>query len=367
MNNCLNIFRNKTVLITGHTGFKGTWLSICLKMLGANIVGIALDPPTTPSFYEISGLSKSITDIRLDIRDRVAIEDALHKIQPDFVFHLAAQSLVGKSYEYPVDTWDTNVCGTVHVLNALRTLKNKCTAIFITSDKCYENVEWIWGYKETDRLGGKDPYSASKASAEIAIKSYVDSYFSPNESNGVRIASARAGNVIGGGDWSQGRVIPDCIESWVGNERVLIRNPNSTRPWQHVLEPLSGYLKLASYLASNLSLHGQSFNFGPNLNQVYSVGDLVGRMANIWGGTADYSFAANNNGQNFESNLLKLNCEKAHLMLEWNSALTFSETVEFTAIWYKKYYENNSNIVKFTNDQIVSYFDMVDLLDKKNA
>ena len=277
----VDAFHGKTVVVTGHTGFKGAWLTAWLKQLGANVVGIALNPPTSPSHFEVANLAKGMTDLRIDIRNRSELEHAIVAAQPDFVFHLAAQALVRKSYDEPVETWQTNVLGTLHVLEALRKLENPCTAVIITSDKCYDNVEWVWGYRETDAMGGPDPYSASKGAAELAIRSHIKSYF-PKSTSKVRIASARAGNVIGGGDWSENRIVPDCVKAWSSGNVVELRNPHSTRPWQHVLEPLSGYLTHAIALSQQPELHGESFNFGPPANQNHSVLELVQRMSLHW-------------------------------------------------------------------------------------
>ena len=226
-------FQDKTVIITGHTGFKGAWLTAWLKQLGANVVGIALEPLTYPSHFVVAELADGITDLRIDVRDRLPIEEAIVSTQPDFVFHLAAQAIVRRSYDDPIETWQTNVLGTLHLLEALRKLDKPCVAVIITSDKCYDNVEWVWGYRETDAIGGPDPYSASKGAAEIAIRSHIKSYF-PKSTSKVRIASARAGNVIGGGDWSADRIVPDCVKAWSAGNVVELRNPHSTRPWQHV-------------------------------------------------------------------------------------------------------------------------------------
>ena len=226
-------YKNKNVVVTGHTGFKGSWLVAWLKLMGANVTGIALDPPSSPNHFASAGLAENINDFRIDIRDLDSIKKAITNAEPDFVFHLAAQPIVSVSYDDPVDTWTTNVLGTINVLESLRDINRKCSAVIITSDKCYDNVEWEWGYRENDVLGGPDPYSASKGAAEIAIRSYVKSYFSSKE-NTASIASARAGNVIGGGDWAANRIIPDCVLNWSKNEKVELRNPFSTRPWQHV-------------------------------------------------------------------------------------------------------------------------------------
>lgn len=346
-------YAGKKVIITGHTGFKGAWLTAWLKHLGANIVGVSLDPPTTPSHYDAAKMSSGIEDIRLDIRNQKALTEIVASTKPDFVFHLAAQALVRKSYENPIETWQTNLIGTLNVLESLRTLNNPCSAIIITSDKCYENVEWIWGYRENDSMGGIDPYSASKGAAEIAIRSHVLSFFS---SSSVRVASARAGNVIGGGDWASNRIIPDCVRAWSTGKYVELRNPHSTRPWQHVLEPLSGYLSLAIALSANPSLHGEAFNFGPLAQQNRSVINLVEEMAAHWDQVRWQDVSGNFEGP-YESALLKLNCDKAMHYLKWYAALDFEDTVRMTAIWYRKYYESPDRIFEVTNDQIISYID----------
>jgi len=346
-------FKDKTVLVTGHTGFKGAWLTAWLKLLGANVVGISLDPPTIPSHYGALGLQGQITDLRIDIRDRMSLVDAIIGVQPDFVFHMAAQSLVRRSYEDPVETWTINVLGTLHVLEALRGLNKPCTAVVITSDKCYDNVEWVWGYRETDRLGGPDPYSGSKGAAELVISSHIKSFFSKEGSN-VRIASARAGNVIGGGDWAQNRIIPDCVKAWSKGGMVELRNPHSTRPWQHVLEPLSGYLTLAINLSERAELHGESFNFGPRAQQNHSVLELVKQMALCWD-QVQWLDVSNLIDGPYESGLLKLNCDKALYHLSWFAVLDFEETVRMTAEWYRDYYQNDSDTILKTNSQIENY------------
>ena len=251
----LDIFKKSTVLVTGHTGFKGTWLSIWLKQLGAIVHGVSFDIPSNPSHFTMANLSSQIVDHRLDIRDSESLEALIQEIQPDFVFHLAAQALVRPSYENPLETISINALGTANLLNALRSLKKSVVAIMITSDKAYDNLEWVWGYRETDRLGGKDPYSASKGMAELVIRTYVESFFNSSDSN-IRVGITRAGNVIGGGDWALDRIVPDCMRAWSLNKTVDIRSPQATRPWQHVLEPLSGYLALASELEKNKQFHG---------------------------------------------------------------------------------------------------------------
>ncbi len=346
-------YKNKNVVVTGHTGFKGSWLVAWLKQMGASVTGIALDPPSIPSHYEASNLADGIQDHRIDIRDVGAVEQAIVEANPDFVFHLAAQPIVGASYDDPIETWSTNVMGTINVLEALRKIEHNCSGVIITSDKCYDNVEWEWGYREIDALGGPDPYSASKGAAEFAIRSHVKSYFS-GENNRVRIASARAGNVIGGGDWAEKRIVPDCVQSWSKNEMVDLRNPHSTRPWQHVLEPLGGYLRLGALLSNNHSLHGEAFNFGPRAQQNHSVLELVKQMSRVWS-EVRWAECEPQAAQFYESGLLKLNCDKALHILNWHAVLDFEETVALTADWYRAFYADPSSIQDVTNKQINDY------------
>lgn len=346
-------FNNKTVVLTGHTGFKGSWLTAWLKQLGAKVVGIALNPPTEPSHFSVARLSEGISDYRIDIRNSTELQEVIVNAQPDFVFHLAAQALVRRSYDDPIETWGINVLGTLHVLEALRKLDKPCAAVIITSDKCYDNVEWVWGYRETDAMGGPDPYSASKAAAELAIRSHIKSYF-PKETSKIRIASARAGNVIGGGDWADHRIVPDCVKAWSNNNLVELRNPHSTRPWQHVLEPLSGYLTLAMALTQRPELHGQPFNFGPQTQQNHSVLALVQQMALYWDQVRwqDVSDLA---AGPYESGLLKLNCDKALHFLQWHAVMGFEDTVRMTAEWYRGYYHQPAQIAALTAAQITNY------------
>jgi len=347
-------FKNKTVLITGHTGFKGSWLSLWLKQLGANVVGVSNDEVSDPSIFSVSEISSVIEDCRFDIRDADAVRVLVKEIQPDFVFHLAAQALVRPSYKDPLKTMTTNAIGTVNVLDALRVLDKKVVAVMITSDKAYDNVEWVWGYRETDRLGGKDPYSASKGMAELAIRSYVDSFFNKPDSN-IRVGIARAGNVIGGGDWAVDRIVPDCMEAWAMSEAVDIRSPHATRPWQHVLEPLSGYLALAVDLEQDNRSHGEAYNFGPNANQNHSVAELIDKMARYWD-KVQWNNVSEQSNHVHEAGLLKLNCDKALFHLDWTPTLDFEETIEMTVEWYKYYYQNQGqSMYDFTLGQIKEY------------
>ncbi len=317
------------------------------------MVGIALDPPTVPSHFAAAGIGEGMTDLRIDIRDQVALAEAIVAAQPDFVFHFAAQALVRRSYEDPIGTWQTNMMGTLHVLEALRKLEKPCAAVIITSDKCYDNVEWVWGYRETDALGGPDPYSASKGAAELAIQSHIKSYFL-DATSPVRIASARAGNVIGGGDWAEHRIVPDCVKAWAADNLVELRNPHSTRPWQHVLEPLSGYLTLAIALVQQPELHGQPFNFGPQAQQNHSVLALVKQMALHWDQVRWQDVSGVVDGP-YESGLLKLNCDKALHYLQWHAVMGFEDTVRMTAEWYRAYYKQQAKIAAITYAQINAY------------
>ena len=348
----LKIFKNSRVIITGHTGFKGSWLTAWLKQLGAKVKGISLNPHTWPSHFVVSKINKGIKDIRLDIREKVKLEKEIVRFEPNFVFHLAAQALVGFSYKNPTLTWQTNVFGTLNILESLKKLTKPCTVVIITSDKCYFNKEVHYGYKETDLLGGKDPYSSSKASAELLVKSYVDSFFKKNQK--IKIVTARAGNVIGGGDWAKNRIIPDCVRSWSKNKKAKLRNPNSTRPWQHVLEAVGGYLCLAINLKFNKKLHGESFNFGPSLNTEYTVLDLVKAMDNYWENISWYEMSKSTK-KFYESGLLRLNCNKAKDKLKWQSVLKFDEMVEMVASWYRTYYLDPKSIENVTKKQITKY------------
>jgi len=351
-------FRNKKVLVTGHTGFKGSWLVSWLTHLGAKVVGVANNVPTSPAHFIEAQLSRRISDIRLDIRDSLSLQKVFLSEAPDFVFHFAAQSLVRQSYTNPIETWQTNVIGTINVLEALRMLENSCCAVLITSDKCYDNVEWVWGYRESDALGGVDPYSASKASAELAIKSYVGSFF-PSDTSLVRIASARAGNVIGGGDWSPSRIVPDCVKAWSAGQQVELRSPQSTRPWQHVLEPLSGYLSLALALKNDPSLHGEPFNFGPQPAENYTVADLVETMSSMWPNVCwTYDYDTEQMSDAPESTLLRLNCDKALHRLNWKATMNFEDTVKMTTEWYRTFYESDASIEETTISQIINYASM---------
>ena len=354
-----NTFKNKTVLITGDTGFKGSWLAIWLNLLGAKVVGLSIDIPSNPSNYQVSNIKSFIKKNRIDIQDKLQVRKVVQETQPDFVFHLAAQSLVRPAYQNPLETFGVNAMGSANVLDALRVLEKNVVAIMITSDKAYDNVEWPWGYRETDTLGGKDPYSASKGMAELVIKSYFESFFKKNDSN-VRLAITRAGNVIGGGDWANDRIVVDCIKAWSNNKAVDIRNPNATRPWQHVLEPISGYLLIAANLSKSNNFHGEAYNFGPSSDYSYSVSELINEMQNFWD-KVEWNDTSQNETHLHEAGLLKLNCDKALYDLDWRPTLDFQETVKMTIKWYKSYYQDrNSKMYDVTTSQIMEYVDLAE-------
>jgi len=346
-------FNRTTVIITGHTGFKGSWLSSWLSQLGAKVIGLSDKVPTEPAHYTL--IKENLySDLRIDIKDSGAVFSIINEIQPEFVFHLAAQPIVLESYADPLDTFNTNVIGTGNVLDALRRSNHKCNAVMITSDKCYDNVEWTYGYRETDRLGGKDPYSGSKGAAELLIHSYVESYFKKPESN-VRVGVGRAGNVIGGGDWAPYRIIPDCVRAWSKSEKSEIRSPFATRPWQHVLEPLSGYISLAIALSKNNKLNGEAFNFGPPAHQNHTVKELVDEIVTHWEG-AEWLDKSKENSVPAEAGLLKLNCDKALHSLRWQATLNFKETAKWTGEWYRTFYENGPEAANLiTQNQIKDY------------
>jgi CDP-glucose 4,6-dehydratase len=351
-----DIYRGKRVLITGNTGFKGSWLTVWLLRLGADVIGFSKDVPTSPSMFEDLGLESKIKHHVADVRDLVAVKAIVGMEKPDFIFHLAAQAIVSVSYENPLDTITTNVVGTMNVLESLRDVDHECCVVLITSDKCYENVEWVWGYKETNKMGGKDIYSGSKGAAELIINSYVESFFSSNTSP-VKVAIARAGNVIGGGDWAKDRIVVDCIRAWRVEEIVEIRCPDATRPWQHVLEPLSGYLVLASSLAMSDHLHGEAFNFGPRAEQNHTVLNLLHDLAVDWGFDQPQSAYCVVDEIPFnEAGLLKLNCDKALHYLKWQSTLDYVQTTRYVADWYKfDSAGDNEGIFVKTLEQIAEY------------
>jgi CDP-glucose 4,6-dehydratase len=345
-----NFYTNKKILVTGHTGFKGSWLSLYLNILGAKVYGISLKPKNKICNFNLSQVKKICKkSLIFDLKNFKKLEQEFKKIEPDVIFHLAAQPLVSVSYDEPSLTWKNNLISTLNLLELTKNYKKKITLIVITSDKCYENLELKRGYKEDDRLGGKDPYSASKASVEILCRSYFESFFKKKKN--VKFATVRAGNVIGGGDWSKDRLIPDIIKS-IKYKRILeIRNPQSTRPWQHVLEPLSGYILLAQKINLKKNLNGESFNFGPNNDKGYTVHSVVKKIKKIF---PKLNFKVTQDKIFHESNLLKLNCNKSKKLLKWKQLMSFAETINFTSEWYKNYFEKK-DCKSFTNAQIESY------------
>jgi len=340
-----SIYKNKTVLVTGHTGFKGSWLVYWLKQMGANVVGYSLEAPTQPN--HIGLLNLDITTIIGDIRDLELLNQTFATYKPDIVFHLAAQPLVRLSYENPIETYETNVIGTLKVFEACRKANVKAI-VNITSDKAYENKEWIWGYRENDPMGGYDPYSSSKGCADLLANSYRNSYFNTKEykkTHNTLLASCRAGNVIGGGDWAKDRLITDIMLSVSHGKKVSIRNPNATRPWQHVLEPLSGYLAIGQKLLEEKVEFGEAWNFGPSDEGNITVEEVVQYVKKHWD-KIDYEITRDPN-QLHEANLLKLDCSKAHILLKWKDVWDSETTFEKTVLWYKAYYEEDKNILTF--------------------
>lgn len=344
---------NKKVLVTGHTGFKGSWLSIWLHEMGAEVIGYALNPYSDRDNYVLSGIGKKIIDIRGDIRDLDCLSNVFEKYTPDIVFHLAAQPLVRTSYESPKDTYEINVMGTMNVLECIRKTKDTKIGIMITTDKCYENKEQIWGYRETDRFGGYDPYSSSKACAEILISSYRNSFFNPKKhsEHGKAIASVRAGNVIGGGDWAKDRIIPDCIRAMEQKEKIRIRNPKAVRPWEHVLEPLSGYLLLAEKLYDSPCNFSEGWNFGPEYSSFLTVWEMAEKMIDGLGkGTL---LDISDGDAVHEAQLLFLDITKAKQKLGWKPRLSIDETIRLTAEWYKRY--KTTDVYLLCKEQINYY------------
>lgn len=338
------LFRGTPVLVTGHTGFKGSWLSTWLNELGARVIGYSLDPPTTPSNFEASRLSQRVVDRRADVRDLGALCKVMEEFEPQVVFHLAAQPIVRESYANPKDTFDVNVGGTVNVLEAVRLTTSVRAVVCITSDKCYENQEWTWGYREIDPLGGYDPYSASKAMAELAIAAYRRSFFPPDgyKDHRVAVASARAGNVIGGGDWGKDRLVADCARALMAGQTIEVRNPNSVRPWQLVLEPLSGYLWLAAQLLQEGHKFAQAWNFGPVERSAVCVRELVQELITLWseGSWKDVS----SDQAPYEASFLRLSWEKAASRLDWQPVYNWREAVAETVDWFKEYQKSAASV-----------------------
>ncbi len=344
-------WENKKVLITGHTGFKGSWLCLWLNKLGANVSGLSLEEPvSSPNMFSVLNIEKLVNDERGDISDYETCLGAVKNNEPEIVFHLAAQPLVRLSYVAPLETYNTNIIGTANILEAIRNCESVRTIVTITTDKCYENIEEDHAYVETDSLGGYDPYSSSKACAEHVASAYYRSFF---KQKNIGLATARAGNVIGGGDWSADRLIPDAVKTWSKNEKLIIRYPQATRPWQHVLEPINGYLLLAEHLWGNSSEFSGGWNFGPDKNSVKTVQDTVELASKVWGDYADWESSSDKHLH--EANLLQLNSDKADSRLGWHPTLNFDEAVNHTINWYRTYYTNKQKIIEYTLNQISEY------------
>lgn len=358
LNKILNIYKGKKVLVTGITGFKGSWMCQWLLNIGAEVYGLALDPPTDPSLFKQLKLEKQCKWYNTDIRNFESVRKVIEEVKPEIIFHLAAQSLIRLSYDIPRETFHTNIMGTVNIFEAVRLINLSTNIVVVTSDKCYENQEWLYGYRENDPFGGHDPYSASKGAVEIIVSSYRRSFFNPMnfEKHGVNVSSVRAGNVIGGGDWSLDRIVPDCIRFLQENAPVKVRNPLATRPWQHVLEPLGGYMVLGAKLFINdkdeRNKYCDAFNFGPIISSNKTVEVLVQEIIKNWGkGELEYNIE----DAVYEANLLNISIDKAYHILQWHPVWGFEETVKNTVLWYRENLENPEGIPDLTNSQINKY------------
>ena len=349
-----SFWKGKKVFLTGHTGFKGSWLSLWLQKMGAEVKGFSLQPPTNPSLFIESSVAEDMESDIGDVRDSERLFQSVSDFKPQIVFHMAAQSLVRFSYDSPIETYATNVMGTVHLLDAIRRIGGVKAIVNITSDKCYENREWVWSYREIDPMGGYDPYSSSKGCAELVSSAYRQSYYNTSqyESHGCALASVRAGNVIGGGDWAVDRLIPDMLRAFEKKEIVRIRNPFAIRPWQHVLEPLSGYLTLAQYLFQQGPEFSEGWNFGPDESDSKSVQWVVETLAKSWG--SDARWEKDSDEHPHEANFLKLDCSKARLKLKWRPILELPETIEKIVLWHKTWL-SGADIRKHTLKEIEDY------------
>ena len=349
-----SFWSGKTVLLTGHTGFKGSWLSLWLQFMGAKVIGYSLKPPTSPSLFETAKVTENMNSIEGDVRDFSALSAVLEKYQPEIVIHMAAQALVRYSYTNPIETYSTNVMGTVHILEAARQANSVRAIVNVTSDKCYENKEWAWGYRENEPIGGYDPYSNSKGCAELVTAAYRNSYFNPEKykEHGVALATGRAGNVIGGGDWAEDRLIPDIMRALTQGKTVNIRNPHAIRPWQHVLEPLSGYLKLAQKLYEDGVGYAESWNFGPSDEDAKPVQWIVEKLTQSWGNGANWELDCRDHPH--EAHYLKLDCSKAKSRLNWYPHWHLDETLSAIIDWHRAY-QNGENMREKTIQQIAKY------------
>lgn len=348
-----NFYHGKKIFITGHTGFKGSWLSLWLHHMDAEVTGYALEPPTTPSIFKICNIESLVNSIHGDIRDLEALTSSMLNAKPDIVIHMAAQPLVRDSYKSPIETLETNVMGTANLLEAVRQCDDIKAVINITSDKCYKNNEWVWGYRENEAMGGHDPYSCSKACSELVTSAYRNSFFQPDSRQScTALATARAGNVIGGGDWATDRLVPDCVRALLNNKPILIRNPNAIRPWQHVLEPLYGYLLLGIKLYESGTPFAQGWNFGPHDDDARSVEWIVQKICTLWDNDASYH--VDRGTHLHEANYLKLDCSKAKMKLQWRPRWQLETALEKTMVWARAY-QQKQNITEICLQQINEY------------
>ncbi|MDH6061629.1 CDP-glucose 4,6-dehydratase [Chrysosporum bergii ANA360D] len=352
-----NFWDRKKVFVTGHTGFKGSWLCLWLQMLGADVCGYALSPGTSVNLFELAHVADGMTSVLGDIRDLNFLQQVMQSYQPDIVIHMAAQALVRESYYNPVDTYAVNVMGTVNLLEAVRNVPSVRAVVSVTSDKCYENREWVWGYRETDPMGGYDPYSSSKGCAELVTTAYRQSFFNSDDyrEHGVAIASVRAGNVIGGGDWAKDRLVPDILNAWLSGKEVVIRNPQAVRPWQYVLEPLNGYLMLAEKLVTQGSLYAGGWNFGPNESGVKTVAWVVEQLQKFWG--EDAGWIQDGGIQPHEASLLTLDCSKARNYINWQPQLDLATALAWIVDWTKAW-EQGCDMQQKTIDQIQQFMQL---------
>ena len=347
-------WKSRKVLVTGHTGFKGSWLCLWLEALGAKVTGYALDPPTQPNLFEQAGVAKSIHSIHGDIRNFAHLKEAIAECRPEVILHMAAQSVVRRGYEDPIETYSSNVMGTVNLFEAVRQLKQPCAVVNVTSDKCYQNQEWLWGYRENEPMGGRDPYSNSKGCAELVTSAFRESFFSPDAiaKHGVAVASARAGNAIGGGDWTSDQLIPDLMRAFLDGKSCLIRNPLAIRPWQFVLEPLRGYLMLAESLAEEPERYASAWNFGPAETDAKPVGWIADELVRIWGNGAAWNHDPATHPR--EANFLKLDASKAKSCLGWRPAVPLNIALGWIVEWWHAFQEG-SDLRRFTSQQIERY------------
>ncbi|HKS27261.1 MAG TPA: CDP-glucose 4,6-dehydratase [Pyrinomonadaceae bacterium] len=355
-------WRDKRVLLTGHTGFKGSWLSLWLAEMGARVTGYALEPPTTPSLFQLARISEQVESVTGDVRDFERVSQLIESRRPEIIIHMAAQSLVRRSYANPVETYGTNVMGTVNVLEAVRRSGSDFVraVVVVTSDKCYENREWVWGYRETESMGGHDPYSSSKGCAELVTSAMRSSFFQSGEKGTTAVASARAGNVLGGGDWAEDRLVPDIIKSWMEGREVAIRSPRAVRPWQHVLDPLHGYLLLCEKLCEDAAAYSEGWNFGPREEDAQTVEHVVRRLSELWSSReGKAAWAIDKNLHPHEAHYLKLDCSKARTHLEWRPRWPLERTLKETVNWYRAY-QNGEDVQAFSLEQIRAFQDSVE-------